>query len=449
MTSPVLYATQFYDGDGSTELWTFAFAGNRPDAESGTTPYLRPEDVKAVLVIPRNGDTPGSEIPLTLELVGPNVAKIVPPVPVGTKNLKIYRDSNLQYSLVNFWDLLQVQEYDLDLTARQLLMVTQEAYDRAALAEEAAQEAIAGTGFATSDALAAEIGNRLTGDSTNAAAITAEATVRAAGDTANATNIAANAAAITAEQSARASGDSALSAALSSEVVTRTAVDADLQAQIDALPSPVGQRLLQQSTYTTAGTFTFNPVAGAVMYELIAVGGGGCSGAVLAGGSGVAIAGSGASGGAYHCFVSAAAIPTPTTIVVGAGAVLGAAGRGEDSSIDVDGGTWFARGGQNGASMSVGSSLARAPGGIGGFSSYLTAAPTTAPGFKLCVVDQGQEGSSGLRLSSSEVFGTNIHSGPASRFGDFGAGGRQPASNAPLGSNAGKTGCVIIRAYGN
>lgn len=445
MTSPVLYATQFYDGDGSTELWTFAFAGNRPDAESGTTPYLRPEDVKAVLVIPRNGDTPGSEVPLTLELVGPNVAKIVPPVPVGTKNLKIYRDSNLQYSLVNFWDLLQVQEYDLDLTARQLLMVTQEAYDRAALAEEAAQEAIAGTGFATSDALAAEVGNRLTGDSANAAAITAEATVRAAGDTANATNIAANAAAITAEQSARASGDSALSAALSSEVASRTAADADLQAQIDALPSPVGWRLLQQSTYTTAGAATFTAVTGAALYEIVAVGGGGCSGEVYTASAGPAVAGGGGAGGSFHCLIPASSMPATLSLVVGAGAVFGGGSAGNTTLDFIPYGTAAAYGGANGASMGTGTSVTVAPGGIGG----QIVAPTWVPGYMPVALCKGQEGSAGLRLSSISTTGHNLHRGPASLLGEFGSGGAQPASTAPMASNPGNAGCVIIRAYGN
>lgn len=128
---------QRFDGDGVKTDWTVSFAGNRPDAESGTTPYLSVSDVIAYEIIPATVNTAAQRIPRTVQVLGPSQFRVSPAVAAGRK-LVIQRNTEDRFNLVDFQALQAVSEYDLDLANRQLLLLTQEAVDQSRLAEDAA-----------------------------------------------------------------------------------------------------------------------------------------------------------------------------------------------------------------------------------------------------------------------------------------------------------------------
>lgn len=136
-----LLATNIFPGDGSTTLFNVSFKGNRPDAGSGTEPYLDPSDVKAQMITPATATEPEVvvvDVPLTY--IGPNQFSIASPIPVG-KNLKIYRATEDEYALVDYQSLQTVSEADLDLSSRQNIFVMQEAHDLSVQAVESAGSA--------------------------------------------------------------------------------------------------------------------------------------------------------------------------------------------------------------------------------------------------------------------------------------------------------------------
>lgn len=133
MTFPTLYATQFFNGTGTASVYSFSFAGVRPEVV-GVAPYLAHADVKAVLITPATLLTPEVETALTVTFVGPNQVTLTPTPPVGVANVKIYRKTNADYPEVDFIGTAAVQESDLDINTRQLIFLAQEAHDRAALA---------------------------------------------------------------------------------------------------------------------------------------------------------------------------------------------------------------------------------------------------------------------------------------------------------------------------
>lgn len=139
MPDPYLASNDF-PGDGTTTLRTISFKGNRPDAESGTVPYLSASDVKAVQVTPATQDAPESEVPLTVTYVGPNQFNITPACPVGTI-CRVYRATQDEYNLVDYQALQTVSESDLDLANRQTIFVVQEAHDLAQRAKSDIQQA--------------------------------------------------------------------------------------------------------------------------------------------------------------------------------------------------------------------------------------------------------------------------------------------------------------------
>lgn len=123
-------ATNIFEADGVRTEWQFSFAGVAPDASSGTTPYLYPEDVHASeLYI----DSAGNQAVAvrTVVLHQPNVATIVgDPVAAG-RRVRIFRKTEIRFPLVDYRDRQSVSEFDLDLANRQAVFIAQETQDAA------------------------------------------------------------------------------------------------------------------------------------------------------------------------------------------------------------------------------------------------------------------------------------------------------------------------------
>lgn len=139
--SPFL-ASNLFTGDGTTTIWEFSFAGLMPDAAPGTTPYIDAADVKAEEIIPGGVDEEDVSIARELTLVGPNQAQVTPAVAVGNF-LRVYRETENRFPLVNYQGLQAVSEFDLDLANRQAVYIVQEARDAARGAGNLSAEALA------------------------------------------------------------------------------------------------------------------------------------------------------------------------------------------------------------------------------------------------------------------------------------------------------------------
>lgn len=140
MATTQFLTINFFPADGINTDWQFNFSGVNPDSVSGTTPYLYPADVKAqelytdALGVPHVIDRVGT-------LVQPNKFRITgAPVATG-RTVKIYRQTEERYPLVDYRDRQTVSEADLDLQARQSLYIAQEVLDEAALATDASAAA--------------------------------------------------------------------------------------------------------------------------------------------------------------------------------------------------------------------------------------------------------------------------------------------------------------------
>lgn len=122
-------ASQVFTGNGIQIDWPFSFAGVAV-GDLDSLPYLEASDVKAEEIVPASESAPEQRIPRTVVLVSATTARIEPAVAAG-RSVRIYRDTQAEYPLVNFQGLQAVSEADLDLANRQLLFVTQETSDRA------------------------------------------------------------------------------------------------------------------------------------------------------------------------------------------------------------------------------------------------------------------------------------------------------------------------------
>jgi hypothetical protein len=125
-----------FESDGVTTEWDISLAGNRPDAEDGTTPYIDAADIKAVQITLAEDDfTSDVYTPLDCAPVDglPNRFTVTPAAPVGTIT-RIYRQTQNLYNLVDFQDLSSFTANTMDLAVRQLLFVAQEAHDLGMLA---------------------------------------------------------------------------------------------------------------------------------------------------------------------------------------------------------------------------------------------------------------------------------------------------------------------------
>lgn len=125
-------ATNVFNADGVKTYWDFAFAGVSPDSESGTTPYLYAADVKAIeLYRDIDGNAAAAERIVTIDPGLPLRANIVGlPVAAG-RQIKIYRQTEIRFPLVDYRDRQTVSEFDLDLANRQAIFVAQETQDAA------------------------------------------------------------------------------------------------------------------------------------------------------------------------------------------------------------------------------------------------------------------------------------------------------------------------------
>lgn len=130
-----------FPGNGAIMQIEVQFAGNNPDVGSGALPYFKPEDVKANFFTPATETTPQVVETKPLGYVGPNTFITLEPVPVG-KILRVFRETEDRYSLVNFVALQNVTERDLDALARQTVFLVEEAKDAAQFAIDTAREAI-------------------------------------------------------------------------------------------------------------------------------------------------------------------------------------------------------------------------------------------------------------------------------------------------------------------
>ncbi|WYW03335.1 tail fiber assembly [Pseudomonas phage vB_PpuP-Kadastiku] len=261
-------ASNEFPGDGVTTLFNVAFKGNRPDAESGTVPYINASDVKAQQITPATATSPESAIDLTCTPVGPNQFNVTPVVPTG-KIVRIYRATQDEYNLVDYQSLQTVGEADLDLANRQSLFIVQEAHDLAVRASEDAQDAntVAFGAVAVANAAAADAATAL--DTANQALGASSAAVSIATDAAEAADAAeAHAsAADAAAAAAQVAADNA-EAASAAAVATANAAASDAAtalATANGISATANQALTNSNTAiatANAAEATANAIAG-------------------------------------------------------------------------------------------------------------------------------------------------------------------------------------------
>lgn len=117
--------------DGVRTVFTFSFAGVAPGTASGTTPYIKAADIKVDELF-FDGTGARQVLSRAFTLSGPNEVTITgSPVAAG-RTIRIYRTTEILYPLVDFRDLTTVESSDLDLAARQAVLLAQENSDRAA-----------------------------------------------------------------------------------------------------------------------------------------------------------------------------------------------------------------------------------------------------------------------------------------------------------------------------
>lgn len=128
MTNRKFLASTYVKGDGKTTVFNFSFAGVNTDRQSGATPYLHPEDVHVQELFEDATGAP-QVITRTGELVSANSIRIVgEPVAAG-REIRIYRETELRFPLVDYRDGQSVSEHDLDLANRQAVFLAQELND--------------------------------------------------------------------------------------------------------------------------------------------------------------------------------------------------------------------------------------------------------------------------------------------------------------------------------
>lgn len=153
MSEIKLHSVNIFDTDGVKVSWQFQFDGVIPDSNSGTTPYLYPEDVRVQELY-----TDANGIPQVIDRVGTLTAANeirVEGTPIAAgRQVRIYRATEIRFPLVDYRDRQVVSELDLDLQARQSLFVAMEVYDAADQATDASARAeqVAGTALATANA---------------------------------------------------------------------------------------------------------------------------------------------------------------------------------------------------------------------------------------------------------------------------------------------------------
>lgn len=130
MAEPTFYSVNVFPTDGVKTWWDFSFAGVNSQENDGTTPYLYPEDVKAVeMYVDAEGNP--QIIARAVAIIAPNRAQITGlPIAAG-RQVKIFRQTEIRFPLVDYKDRQAVSEADLDLANRQAIFVAQETIDAA------------------------------------------------------------------------------------------------------------------------------------------------------------------------------------------------------------------------------------------------------------------------------------------------------------------------------
>lgn len=204
------FATNRKTGDGTTTVWSFSFAGARPDANNGTEAYLEADDVRvATVAISANGEE--TRTPLNFVL-GPGPAQVtVTPAVANGQAFVIYRETDSDSPVADFTDFASISEQDLDSGFRQTLFVVQESSDRVADASANAVNALtaannavevagstidtANNALSVANAASSQAGNAASAAATSVATANAAAEVaNTALDTANDADATANAA---------------------------------------------------------------------------------------------------------------------------------------------------------------------------------------------------------------------------------------------------------------
>lgn len=252
-----------FPGTGAVMQVAISFAGNRPDDNSGTTPYFDPADVKGEIVTPPTSTTVEVIEPIVLTQVNATTFKTDRIVPVG-KVLRLHRSTLISYPMVDFVDRQIVTENDLDVSSRQVLYAAMEALDQSNLAIRYARQSLSfaaaatvtannatatanaatqvanGAATAASGAVSSAAAAVKTANEAKAAANTAQTAAQAAEQ--HATNVetlaaqadAASAAALVAAQSAKATAEGIDAKATAAQQQAGTAVQTANQAKATA-----------------------------------------------------------------------------------------------------------------------------------------------------------------------------------------------------------------------
>lgn len=241
-------ATNEFPGTGAAMQVDINFAGVRLDDPLHPPPYLEADDVKAIIITPATDTTVEVQVPVTLVKINDLTFTTAPTVvPLGDV-LRVYRDTDIEFPIVDFVSLQVVTESDLDNQARQTLYAVMEARDQAAIAVDRAEAAGAvavEANITSQEALAKAEQAILTADAADAKA---DSAVIVAND-ANTKSDAALAAAAAAEDHAT-----------NVEVLAQQAADDAAQAATDAA---------QASTDAAQAVSTANGIAGTANTALV------------------------------------------------------------------------------------------------------------------------------------------------------------------------------------
>ncbi len=266
MPNTHLHATNVFPANGAQTEWDFNFDGVNPDNASGTRPYLYPEDVR---VQEQYTDANGARVSVDREreLIAPNRVRVLGDPIANGRQVRIFRETENRFPLVDYRDRQTVTEADLDLQSRQTLFVAVEAFDLSTQATATANEANQTANEANITAeRALQVANQAD-QTANAANQTSQAAAQAA---ANAVQAAADATAAAAEAAADAesvrglaqqAGESAAAAADSAEAAAeRAAVAVQTANSVDAKATQALTNSQTALTRANAATATANGV---------------------------------------------------------------------------------------------------------------------------------------------------------------------------------------------
>ena len=201
-------ALNTFAGTGGLMQVELSFAGYNPSNPSAPAPYFDVANIKAVVVTPATATTVESEVAIALTKINTMTFKTVTAVPVG-KNLRVYRETNINTPIVDFISLQVVTELDLDNSARQTLYAVMEAKDQAELAGMTADSASVVATAANVAAAAAVVTANAAATAAGGATTTANAALTAANSAVGTANAASGTAGLALTTANQASADAA------------------------------------------------------------------------------------------------------------------------------------------------------------------------------------------------------------------------------------------------